>query len=373
MKIKLLLSLVLPVTFLFAQAEIEVEPDFQSNEYCKKCHPDIYKEYEKSMHRNSTIFKDPIHKAVWDKHPTNTKKQKYKCAKCHTPTADNIKDMLGKGTKGIPDVSNETHTQGILCSYCHRIESVEHGSMSSTNKIHLEKKDYYGTREKPLRSRKHYQKYSEDFKNGQVCMGCHSHKKNSSKLDVCVTDMGKEDDSENCITCHMPQVKGDMSSKGETGTYAFHGFPGANLHKEKLLHYINMKFIKEDTGFQISIKNRSPHNLMLHPMRYTQLLVSVERDSKVQEFKPEVFIRMIGKDDKASPPWVANEVVKDTMIKGKETRKINYEKVLRKGDKVKVTLGYYLVKPDVAKKFAIKTSEHLSTFHILKDKTYTVE
>ena len=371
MQMKLLLSLVFTLTFLMAQTESEAE--FQSNESCKKCHPEIYKEYTTSMHRNATIFKDPIHKAVWDKHPANSKKQRYQCAKCHTPTADNIQDMLGKDTKGIPDATNETHTQGILCTYCHRIESVEHGLMSNTNKIHPEKKDYYGTRDKPLRSRKHYQKYSEDFKTGKVCMGCHSHKKNKAKLDVCVTDMGEVDDKDNCITCHMPQVKGDVSTKGDTKTYAFHGFPGANQHKEKLLHYINMKFIKEDAGFKISIHNRSPHDLMLHPMRFTQLLVSVERDGKIQEFKAEVFVRMIGKDKKATPPWLANEIVKDTMIKGKETRVVNYDKALQKGDKVKVTLGYYLVKPDVAKKFDVKMNEHISTFHILKNKTYTVE
>lgn len=368
MKIKLLVFLLLQVTCLFA----EVKQAFESNEYCKKCHPDIYKEYEQSMHRNSTIFKDPIHKAVWDKHPSNIKKQKYKCAKCHTPTADNIEDMLGKGTKGMPDASNETHTQGILCSYCHRIESVEHGAMSNINKIHSETKSYYGTRDKPLNSAGHYQKYSENFKNGQVCMGCHSHKKNNEKLDVCVTDMAKTDDSKNCITCHMPQIKGGMSIEGKTETYAFHGFPGANLHKEKLVDYIKMLFIKEDTSFKISIENKSPHNLMLHPMRYTQLLVSVQRDGKVQEFKPEVFVRIIGKDKKPTPPWLANEIVKNTIIKGKETTILNYEKVLQKGDKVKVILGYYLVKPEVAKKFDIKMNKHISTFHILKNKTYTV-
>lgn len=372
MKLKnLVLILALQASLLIAAPQPAQE--FLPNIKCKKCHPDIYAEYEKSMHRNSTIFKDPIHKAVWDKHPVNNKKQQYKCAKCHTPTADNLSDMLGKGTTGVPDANNETHTEGILCAYCHRIESVEHGIMSNTNKIHPEEKDYYGTRDKPLRSRKHYQKFSEDFKSGQVCMGCHSHKKNKAKLDVCVTDMGEKDSQENCITCHMPQVKGDVSTKGDTGTYAFHGFPGANLHKDKLVHYIHMKFIKEETGFKISIRNRSPHNMMLHPMRFTQLHVSIERDSNVQKLDSKTFMRVIGKDGKATPPWLADTVVKDTMIKGKETREIVYDNVLQKGDKVKAILGYYLLHPDAAKIFEVETDAHLEKFHILKEKTYIVE
>ena len=372
MKIKILLLLLsIQVSALVAQAK--GEPDFAANITCKKCHPKIYDEYEESMHRNSTIFKDPLHKAVWDKHPANLKKQQYKCAKCHTPTADNLSDMLGKGAKGMPDATNETHTEGILCAYCHRIESVETGLMSNTNKIHPEKKDYYGTREKPLRSKNHYQKYSENFKNGQVCMGCHSHNKNKEKLDVCVTEMGEQNSDENCITCHMPQVKGDVSTKGDTGTYAFHGFPGASLHKEKLLQYIDMKFLKEEKSFKVSIYNQSPHDMMLHPLRYTELHVSVESNGEVQKMKKEVFKRVIGKNAQASPPWLASEVVKDTMIKGKETREVMYDKKLQKGDKVHVVLGYYLIKPEVSKKFKVKETENIKKFHVLKDKTYTVE
>ena len=372
MKIKILL-LLLAIQASTLVAQVKNEPDFAANITCKKCHPEIYKEYEGSMHKNSTVFNNALHKAVWDKHPSNLKKEQYKCAKCHTPTADNISDMLGTGRKAMPDASNETHTEGILCAYCHRIESVETGLMSNTNKIHPEKKDYYGTREKPIRSREHYQKYSENFKNGQVCMGCHSHKKNKEKLDVCVTDMGEVNADNNCITCHMPQVKGDVSTKGETGTYAFHGFPGANLHKEKLLHYINMNFIQAEKSFKVSIGNKSPHNMMLHPMRHTELRVSVERNGEVQEMKKEVFKRVIGKDAKGTPPWLANEVVQDTMIKGKETREVVYNKELQKGDKVHAVLGYYLVEPEVAKKFAVKETENIKKFHILKDETYTVE
>ena len=369
MKIKnLLLILTIQISSLLAATS------YAPNSECKECHPDIYAEYEKSMHRNSTIWKDPIHKAVWDMHPVNTKKQQYKCAKCHIPTADNISDMLGKDTKGIPDSTNETHTQGILCTYCHKIESVEEGLMSNTNKMADTKyKDYFGTRDNPKRTRYHYSVKNENFANGKVCMGCHSHKKNKARLDVCVTDMGEADDKENCITCHMPQVKGSMSTKADTPTYAFHGFPGANLHKDMLTKYIDMKFVEADKGFKISIHNESSHNLMLHPMRFTQLLVSVERDGKVEDMKPEIFVRMIGKDEKPSPPWIASEVVKDTMIKGKETRLVNYDQVVQKGDKVHATLGYYLVKPQVAKRFGIEINEHIDTFHILKKVTHIIK
>ncbi|MDQ7062359.1 MAG: hypothetical protein Q9M43_15070 [Sulfurimonas sp.] len=59
----------LPLSFL--NANLSFEADIE----CKKCHPTIYKEHQGAMHNNSTIFKDPIHKAVWDKHPANLKKK----------------------------------------------------------------------------------------------------------------------------------------------------------------------------------------------------------------------------------------------------------------------------------------------------------
>jgi len=39
-------------------------------------------------------------------------------------------------------------------------------------------------------------------------MGCHSHKENSLGFTICKTDeKGAKDKEQNCITCHMPQVK----------------------------------------------------------------------------------------------------------------------------------------------------------------------
>ena len=362
MKIKIL-TLVLTLFFTSLSANYK----YESNLKCKKCHPDIYKEHQATMHNNSTIFKDPIHKAVWDKHPVNTKKGKYKCAKCHTPTADNLEVLLGKGTKGIPDIKNPTHTEGISCAYCHRIESIQLGSMANKNIMSAEEKDYFGTLNKPVRNKFHYTAKNEIFKNGNVCMGCHSHKKNKEKLDVCVTGMEEVGSKDNCITCHMPKVAGSISTKEDTPTHSYHGFPGARTGHDMLAKYIDMTFSKTTEGFNVSIFNQSPHDLMLHPLRFTQLKVILQRDGVDTAFKPEVFIRLIGKDNKASPPWTANAVVKNTMIKAKETRVVAYAKKLKKGDTIKIVLGFYLVNPKLLVKFALQDYDVAKKFNILKE------
>jgi len=58
---------------------------FAPSKDCQACHPQIYSEFVGSMHANSIPEKDPIHNAVWEKHPQNIKLQRYECDKCANP------------------------------------------------------------------------------------------------------------------------------------------------------------------------------------------------------------------------------------------------------------------------------------------------
>jgi hypothetical protein len=64
-------------------------------------------------------------------------------------------------------------------------------------------------------------------------------------------------------------------------------------------------------------------------------------------------------------PWNATKVIKDTMIKAKETRTIHYNvKVTDKSD-ISVVFGYFLVNPKVSKKLKIDDKEIIE-FKVLK-------
>ena len=138
-KIIFLISLVLSA---FANDAVH---KFAPSSDCKECHPKIYSEYYTSMHSNATPQKDPIHKAVWDVHPKNLKKQQYSCGKCHTPTADNLDKMLKKGEKVLPLKENKTHQEAVSCAYCHRIKDIKLHKKSNTNIITKAEKVYFGT------------------------------------------------------------------------------------------------------------------------------------------------------------------------------------------------------------------------------------
>lgn len=364
----------LTAILLLLSSSLSANAKFAKNKECKKCHPLISKEYASSMHFNSTIYRDPVHKAIWDKHPINKKKGKYKCAKCHIPTADNLSDMMGKGTKGMPDPDNETHNEAVACAFCHRIDSVEHGVMSHKNIVSKKEKHFYGNIKDALKNDFHTSSSTnENFKNGNMCIGCHSHKKNKAKLDVCVTDVSNKRDTNNCISCHMPKVKGSISSERKTKEHTFHGFPGASSNQDMLSKHIKLGFSKNDNGFEVMVDNQSPHALMLHPLRLTQLRVDIEIDGKIYRLKPKVFLRVIGKDGKPTPPWLATEVVKDTMIKGDEKRLVKYDQALKEGDKVHVMLGYFLVNPKALKKLGMENLESVKKFNVLKKETYIIK
>jgi len=49
------------------------EIPLEATKVCQKCHPLIYQEFRSSMHAKASIFKDEIHKAVWQRHPAHKK------------------------------------------------------------------------------------------------------------------------------------------------------------------------------------------------------------------------------------------------------------------------------------------------------------
>jgi hypothetical protein len=344
---------------------------------CKKCHPIIAQEFSDSMHKKSSIYEDKIHKAVWDKHPAKAKNN-YKCAKCHTPNATQEKDKHA----------------GITCISCHTISDVQKHAKANKNIYSDKDKTFYSAEAGRENEKVEYKKTSswwgnkttvgsayhdidytnEKFYNGQMCMGCHSHKQNSHEFDVCTTDEeGAKDKDSNCISCHMPKIDGSATTVRISKQHSFHGFAGARKNPEMLSRYVELSFENANKGFEVTINNKAPHNLMTHPLRVVQLKANLIRDNKHTELKTHTFVKAIGKDGKPSMPWVATEVVKDNMIKANEKRVIKYDDTLQSGDKIEVILGYYVVNPKALEKLNLQNEKEISKFTILKSKYFSVE
>ncbi len=345
---------------------------YAKSEDCKACHTQIYDEYFGSMHANSTPQRDPIHASVWDKHPKNLKFEQYTCGKCHTPAANNLDKMLTKGQKALPDAANETHQAGIACAYCHRIKSIELHKKSNTNIMTNTQKNYFGTMLEHLESPYHgiVSDGNKHIKNGNVCIGCHSHKKNKHGLNVCSTNIDNELDGANCVSCHMPKIDGSVSLLHDTTKHAFHGFAGAHYHSDMLKKYVDISMLRQIKNFVINIDNRTSHTLLLHPLRVAVLKVSIIRDAKTIKLKDEEFARVIGHNGRPAMPWKASKTIKDTMIQANEKRSVTYDFSIQKGDKVDVVLGWFLVNPKVLKELKLKNERVATEFTEFKKQSF---
>ncbi|MDD2651826.1 MAG: multiheme c-type cytochrome [Sulfurimonas sp.] len=347
--------------------------EFAKSAECQACHPKIYEEYYGSMHANATPDKDPIHKAVWDKHPHKNKFEQYSCGKCHSPAADNLDAMLAKGQKALHDSKNETHQEAVGCAYCHRIQSIEHGKMNNTNIISKEKLSFYGSTRSSLESPYHkiITEKNEHFSNGNVCIGCHSHNLNAHGLNLCSTNVNDEMSTSNCVSCHMPKVEGSFSSIIETKTHSFHGFAGAHANSDMLKKYVQISLLRNTDHFIVNVDNQTSHALLLHPMRLAVLKISVTRDGKTEALAEEQFVRVIGKENKPAMPWVADATLKDSMVKANEKRAVRRDFKLEKGDRVDVTLGWFLVHPQSLKSLGLENEKAAKEFHVFKKESFS--
>jgi len=350
---------------------------FAKNKKCSECHPKIYEEYMTSQHANATVFKDKIHGAVFDKHPMKNKKEKYRCAKCHTPTADNLKELLTPKNGILPDPNNETQNEAVACAYCHRITDIKHGKAMNSNIISKDVKTYITRSADLKKSSFHKTKTNtEIFENGKLCMGCHTHKSNKKQFQVCSTQEGKKSDKADCITCHMPKVDGKPSKYSEgKNQHRFHGFPGLHGDLSLLSKYVTLDFKHTDKNFTVSVDHQAPHSSTLHPLRMAKLLVSIERDGKIIKMKPRKLIKIIGSKEtgKPTPPWAATGIVKDTRIPANTKKDYKYNQVLQSKDKVTVKFGYLLVKPKALKKFKLENNEEAKKFRVIAKDTFTVK
>ncbi len=366
---------------------ISLSASVLENAACQKCHPKIAKEYQSSMHANASIYHDSVHKAIWDMHPAK-KKGEYHCAKCHTPADHDL--VEGKTTlqKNVIQMK-----EPISCQSCHKIKRIEkHSKMNKniltkepktfftadkerkgTKLVYQDKKSFFGLFKTRIGSPYHDIDYSnENFYNGQVCMGCHSHKQNGKGFEICNLDVRESNSSkETCISCHMPQTKGSFVNQKDSKTHAFHGATALTMKPTKLSKYIELSLEKQEKGFKIFIKNLANHTLVPHPLRVSKLKVSIERAGKVIELKERTFEKIIGTEGKASPPWLATEILKDTLIKGFEKREVVYDEALQAGDIMIVEFGYHIVNPKMAKKLKL-TDEKLYKFVILKKQKFSI-
>jgi hypothetical protein len=335
---------------------------YLTNESCKECHEDIYYEYQSSYH-SKTYFNDELHRKVADK----VSRENYDCGVCHMPGAKNLKEM--QEGKERPSKLYVEQSDAVSCFYCHQIGYVKKAHTKNIN--YLSKKPagfkpaMFGSLEDADDSDKHDMLNNPIYKKN-VCLGCHSHKRNSHDV-LIYSAMEDNQDSTECINCHMPYAPGgaEKTNKRARLEHRSHDFPG--IHSMDFVKDSVELSIEMDSNLaKINIKNKMPHPLIIQPARLKYLELTLKRDGKViwknfkdlpTEDKQGAFVtEFVDENDKfVSIPAFAYKRGFVNNLKAKESRVLEYKlPEVKSGDVIDASFYVILAKPSCSDELDLK-------------------
>jgi len=367
------------LSFLFLLTTFLCSQDkYLDNHSCNECHEKIYEEYQSSAHAKS-YFTDELHQKIADKVDT----EKYACATCHMPMADNLKELINGEAR--PDKNNKTHTDAISCYFCHTIAYVKKAHSKNINIKARQAKNFkptlYGRLDNPDDCDKHTSSKNPIY--GQkVCMGCHSHKLNENNVTI-FRAMGKQQDSVKCIECHMPEVSGgaEKMDKRTRGHHASHKFLGI-YDKVFRATGLDMNIATTQESIEVKLTNKMGHPLIVQPARVKYLEVKLLRNGKEiwKNYKKEpredneVFFEYRFKDKEGKKIVIPATAYssEETNLNAKESKTVEYKVKVQKGDLVKATMYVRFAKKDCQSVITLKDTIFKET-HILKELEYIVK
>ncbi|MBI5178640.1 MAG: hypothetical protein HZA04_05220 [Nitrospinae bacterium] len=218
---------------------------FQNASECAKCHVDIYRNWQNSLHALS--YKNPIFQTAYMRAYTQTKGEAAKyCLDCHAPTVAATKDFDAKA-----DITKE----GVTCDFCHSVTKVTVGADSP---FELQPGNIKRGALNAPRAEEHGVEYSKDFASSRLCAGCHDF---TNRNGVHVGNTYQEwrsssfaQDGTECQNCHMPEVPGTTADKGGRD----------KMHDHSLSH--NTESMKDAVSVETKGVNRMNDELLVDVM-----------------------------------------------------------------------------------------------------------
>jgi len=351
---------------------------YLDNHSCEECHEKIYEEFQGSQHAKS-YFTDELHHKIADA----ASKTKYECASCHMPMANNLKDLISG--KARPDKNNKTHTDGVSCYFCHTIAYVKKAHKHNINIKSRQAEGYkptlYGRLVNPDESDKHSSVNNPVYAKN-ACTGCHSHKLNDNNVTI-FEAMDKNQDSLECIKCHMPEVEGGVEKmdKRARGHHASHRFLGIH-DKEFRKTGVDINLSVSGESLDITLHNKMAHPLIIQPARAKFIKVEIRRAGKTiwqnyrekpEEDKQGYFGYSFQKEGKKIiiPATATSGSVHNLDAKSKLTLHYDIPPV-QKGDEIVVGLWVQLAKSDCASAVTLE-DKSLMKPELIKEMHYTVK
>jgi hypothetical protein len=353
---------------------------YLSNKSCKECHEDIYYEYQSSYHAK-TYFNDELHRKVANKASNKT----YDCAVCHMPGAKNLKELISG--KERPHKDHIEQHDAISCIYCHQIAYVkkahEHNINIRAKQLEGYKPNMYGSLENPDDSDKHAM-LNNPIYDKNVCLGCHSHKRNKNDVLIFQT-VQKNQDSTECIKCHMPLIDGGAEKDNKRGRLQHHSHTFAGIHSLAMMkESVNLSVKIDKNKLFVTIKNKMPHPLIIQAARLKYLDIQIKRDGKIiwKNFKKSPLEDKQGAfhiefldehNQEVIIPSFAKKRGFVNNLNAKETKTLIYNTPnIQKGDTISVILYVILAKPNCQKAITLD-DPNLTKPQLMQKYSYKVE
>jgi hypothetical protein len=394
------------LTALGATAQAEESIHHVSSEVCASCHEEIFKQWQGSMHANSTALKDPIHGTFYEMEvgpPTeegqiHKKSGKYPiCLQCHAPNA--AKDKTTKLD------AMAAYSEGVNCVACHTLKTYK-GIKGEDGKLRLGLMSYEvaDTLQAPQginNALAQLASASDDLfggagvggadsqkpnphlgepveidgkeipalpmegnpllmKSSDACMGCHDQRDNPHGVPLCQTGNEYVDSQSkvNCLSCHMP-VAGGLADHSMGG-----GHDQSMLKRSVLFHVDTVKD-GDVLKAKVLIRNQQPHSLPTGaPFRNIYLKLTAYDESGEPVWQnaeghpskddPQAYMSYALADDEGmpAPPPTATQAGNDTRLKPHEERVLEYEIPAEGVVLVRGELFYNLLWPGLVEKFS---------------------
>lgn len=304
-----------------------------SSEHCAECHPAIVKEWSETMHRNSTLDRDPLFRVMHAKaQKVLGEKANQKCSNCHYPP------WAGIG------VTVDVPVEGVSCVVCHEIAPGHPDERLAGKRVaRLAVKAPRGVAPEEA-----------------VCLRCHEDLSSPAGHPVCTTGAEADDAMAGlCVDCHMPSAEGPPTEGSDSDTHRSHRFPGsrdAAMLASAVRLSVAVKGSGGDRKIEVTVESGDVgHDVPTGtPMRSLVLRVEALDEKSTVIWRnagddplnedPKAVFQMIFRDDEGRgpvPPFMSRKAGEDRRLDAGGERVVSYP-LPPKTAKVRALLEYHL-------------------------------
>ena len=311
-------------------AKKPIEKAFPSSEKCKRCHLRVFEEWEASAQSRS-IVTAPFRISLERYLAKADKKDQAMCFQCHAPHIAEYEELLLRFIKEVQ--SKDPHIDGVGCSQCHLIHSVDDKAHPPVPTFQLGK-TVFGGYDKAAENLAHQSEKLGLFKDSQFCVTCHDSLPQTPQTAKDLPDwLGDWKDSKAetsgkaCQSCHMPEAVDESANGEKIRKVANHSFPGrfGKVRADAVELDFSAKVNGKTSQVDVTIQSLVPHNLPLPHPGWSRVVVDLSIKGKnlktvynEQRFYQRVFGGADGKETVLD--FEAKKVLQDTLLKPEETR-----------------------------------------------------